>query len=100
VALSLLPLAASHRHGHALRVLRVTETRDGVMTDTSTQRDPLTGRLKYPVTVQLHLADETMPRLVSCGSWNAALGYLDSGDFAELKDRLEFVTITGHKESG
>jgi hypothetical protein len=60
-------------------------------------RGPLTGRLRYPVAIRIHLEGKTMPDLVSAGSWNAALGYLASKDFLEIRDRVEFVTITNRE---
>lgn len=60
----------------------------------STARDPLTGRLLYPVEVVVSLDGGLMPRHVSCGSWSAALGYLDSPDFRSIRDHARLVTIT------
>jgi hypothetical protein len=57
------------------------------------QRDQ-DGRLKYPVSIDIHVSGERRPRMVSCRSWDAALGYLAGQEFLEIRDRADFVTIT------
>lgn len=58
------------------------------------RRDPQTGELTHPISINLHLSGQPLPEVYNAGSWKAAGNFFQSDEFRELANRVEFVTIT------
>ncbi len=59
--------------------------------------DPRTGKLVLPISVDVHLADEPLPRMFHAASWQAAAAILKTAEFKALSGRVSFVTITNRE---
>jgi hypothetical protein len=59
----------------------------------STERDPQTGKLKWPVGINVHFKRAGMPKFIDCANWASAADYLVSAEFRKIRGRVDFVTI-------
>lgn len=60
-------------------------------------RDPETGKLTNPISIDIHHAGAPLPTLVYCRNWNAARTFLASAEFRAIADDVSFVTITNRE---
>jgi hypothetical protein len=61
-------------------------------------RDPKTGKLLNPISIDIHHAATLLPSYVWCRSWAAARKFLASEEFRAIADDVSFVTITNREQ--
>ena len=60
-------------------------------------RDPETGELLAPISIDIHHAATMLPSFVYCKSWAAASKFLASPEFKRIAADVSFVTITNRE---